>query len=93
MKIASYWKTLLFGQGVLGSLLFHHDTESAYPTATGAIHLISELGCGTGSPELRQKLYAHQTACAKVKRRQANPKRGLGFEEVQEVFSRPYWLD
>ena len=23
----------------------------------------------------------------------ANPKRGIGFEEVQEVFSHPYYLD
>ena len=23
----------------------------------------------------------------------ANPRRGIGFEEVQELFSRPYWLD
>ena len=22
-----------------------------------------------------------------------NPKRGIGFEEAQEVFSRPYWMD
>jgi uncharacterized DUF497 family protein len=29
----------------------------------------------------------------KSKRLRANPKRGVGFEEVQEVFSRPYYLD
>jgi uncharacterized DUF497 family protein len=29
----------------------------------------------------------------KSKRLRANPKRGIGFEEAQEVFSRPYWLD
>jgi uncharacterized DUF497 family protein len=29
----------------------------------------------------------------KSKRLRANPRRGIGFEEVQEVFSRPYWLD
>jgi uncharacterized DUF497 family protein len=29
----------------------------------------------------------------KSKRLGANPKRGIGFEEAQEVFSRPYWLD
>lgn len=23
----------------------------------------------------------------------ANPKRGIGFEEAQEIFSRPYYLD
>lgn len=23
----------------------------------------------------------------------ANPRRGIGFEEAQELFSRPYWLD
>ena len=23
----------------------------------------------------------------------ANSKRGIGFEEVRELFSRPYWLD
>ncbi len=23
----------------------------------------------------------------------ANPKRGIGFEEAQELFDRPYWLD
>ena len=26
-------------------------------------------------------------------RLRANPRRGIGFEEVREVFSRPYWLD
>ena len=29
----------------------------------------------------------------KSRRLRANPRRGIGFEEVQEVFSRPYWLD
>lgn len=29
----------------------------------------------------------------KSKRLRANPKRGIGFEEVQEVFSHPYYLD
>ena len=29
----------------------------------------------------------------KSNRLRANPKRGIGFEEAQEVFSRPYWLD
>ncbi len=29
----------------------------------------------------------------KSKRLRANPRRGIGFEEVQELFSRPYWLD
>ncbi len=29
----------------------------------------------------------------KSRRLKANPKRGIGFEEAQEVFSRPYWLD
>jgi uncharacterized DUF497 family protein len=29
----------------------------------------------------------------KSERLRANPKRGVGFEEVQEVFSRPYYLD
>ncbi len=29
----------------------------------------------------------------KSKRLRANPKRGVGFEEVQELFSQPYWLD
>jgi len=29
----------------------------------------------------------------KSARLRANPKRGIGFEEAQEVFSRPYWLD
>jgi uncharacterized DUF497 family protein len=29
----------------------------------------------------------------KSKRLRANPKRGIGFEEVQELFSKPYWLD
>ena len=23
----------------------------------------------------------------------ANPKRGIGFEEAQQLFSQPYWLD
>jgi uncharacterized DUF497 family protein len=29
----------------------------------------------------------------KSARLRANPKRGIGFEEAREVFSRPYWLD
>ena len=29
----------------------------------------------------------------KSERLRANPKRGVGFEEVQEVFSHPYYLD
>lgn len=29
----------------------------------------------------------------KSARLRANPKRGIGFEEVQEVFSHPYYLD
>ncbi len=29
----------------------------------------------------------------KSRRLQANPHRGIGFEEAQEVFSRPYYLD
>ncbi|HEY1239665.1 MAG TPA: BrnT family toxin [Bryobacteraceae bacterium] len=29
----------------------------------------------------------------KSQRLRANPKRGIGFEEAQELFSRPYWLD
>ena len=29
----------------------------------------------------------------KSKRLRANPRRGIGFEEAQEIFSRPYWLD
>jgi len=29
----------------------------------------------------------------KSTRLRANPKRGIGFEEVRELFSRPYWLD
>ncbi len=29
----------------------------------------------------------------KSKRLRANPKRGIGFEEAQEIFSRPYYLD
>ena len=29
----------------------------------------------------------------KSKRLRANPRRGIGFEEVQELFTRPYWLD
>jgi len=29
----------------------------------------------------------------KSQRLRANPKRGIGFEEGQELFSRPYWLD
>jgi len=27
------------------------------------------------------------------RRLRANPRRGIGFEEAQELFSRPYWLD
>lgn len=27
------------------------------------------------------------------KRLNANPKRGIGFEEAQEIFSHPYYLD
>jgi uncharacterized DUF497 family protein len=29
----------------------------------------------------------------KSKRLRANPRRGIGFEEAQELFNRPYWLD
>ena len=29
----------------------------------------------------------------KSRRLRANPRRGIGFEEAQELFSRPYWLD
>ena len=29
----------------------------------------------------------------KSKRLRASPRRGIGFEEVQELFTRPYWLD
>jgi len=29
----------------------------------------------------------------KSKRLRANPRRGIGFEEVQELFFRPYWLE
>jgi uncharacterized DUF497 family protein len=29
----------------------------------------------------------------KSKRLRSNPRRGIGFEEVQELFTRPYWLD
>ncbi len=29
----------------------------------------------------------------KSRRLRANPKRGIGFEEVRELFDRPYWLD
>jgi uncharacterized DUF497 family protein len=29
----------------------------------------------------------------KSSRLRANPRRGIGFEEVQELFSQPYWLD
>ncbi len=29
----------------------------------------------------------------KSRRLRANPKRGIGFEEVQEIFSHPYYLD
>jgi uncharacterized DUF497 family protein len=29
----------------------------------------------------------------KSKRLRANPRRGIGCEEAQEIFSRPYWLD
>jgi uncharacterized DUF497 family protein len=29
----------------------------------------------------------------KSTRLRANPKRGIGFEEAQELFKRPYWLD
>jgi uncharacterized DUF497 family protein len=29
----------------------------------------------------------------KSKRLRANPRRGIGFEEAQEIFSRPYYLD
>jgi uncharacterized DUF497 family protein len=29
----------------------------------------------------------------KSKRLRANPKRGIGFEEVQEIFLHPYYLD
>ena len=29
----------------------------------------------------------------KSRRLRANAKRGIGFEEAQELFSQPYWLD
>lgn len=29
----------------------------------------------------------------KSQRPRANPRRGIGFEEARELFSRPYWLD
>jgi uncharacterized DUF497 family protein len=29
----------------------------------------------------------------KSRRLRANPRRGIGFEEAQEIFSRPYYLD
>ncbi len=29
----------------------------------------------------------------KSRRLRANPKRGIGFEEAQEIFSRPYYVD
>jgi len=29
----------------------------------------------------------------KSERLRANPKRGIGFEEAQEIFSKPYYLD
>jgi uncharacterized DUF497 family protein len=29
----------------------------------------------------------------KSKRLRANPRRGIGFEEAQELFSKPYWVD
>ena len=29
----------------------------------------------------------------KSKRLRANPKRGIGFEEAQQLFSKAYWLD
>jgi uncharacterized DUF497 family protein len=29
----------------------------------------------------------------KSKRLRANPRRGIGFEEARELFSRAYWLD
>ena len=29
----------------------------------------------------------------KSRRLRANPRRGIGFEEAQELFFRPYWLD
>jgi len=29
----------------------------------------------------------------KSRRLRASPRRGIGFEEARELFSRPYWLD
>lgn len=29
----------------------------------------------------------------KSRRLRSNPRRGIGFEEVQELFTKPYWLD
>jgi len=29
----------------------------------------------------------------KSRRLRENPRRGIGFEEARELFSRPYWLD
>lgn len=29
----------------------------------------------------------------KSRRLRQNPRRGIGFEEAQQIFTRPYWLD
>jgi len=45
------------------------------------------------------KWYNSHIRCAvafdprKSNRLRANPRRGIGFEEARELFSRPYWLD
>ena len=38
-------------------------------------------------------VYAFYLDPRKSRRLRANPRRGIGFEEAQELFSHPYWLD
>src|ERR1017187_6494624 len=62
---------------------------SAYGTA----------GTSMGPPPRVSGWYNSHIRCAsasileKSRRLKANPRRGIGFEEARELFSRAYWLD
>jgi hypothetical protein len=52
-----------------------------------------------GPPPSVSEWYNSHIRCAsasileKSRRLKANPRRGIGFEEARELFSRAYWLD
>ena len=50
-------------------------------TGTGTKWYNSHIECGL------------RTTFRKSARLRANPRRGIGFEEAQELFSRPWWID